>query len=132
MKSERATKGIMLVAGVLTFTAIFAAIAPENATRKSFGVDLDGPVAEIMVRNWGVLVALLGAMLIYGAFNPAVRPLVLTVAVVSKTIFIALLLTRGRAYLGHDIGTAVIVDGIEVILLTIILFARPRVVAEPS
>ena len=31
------------------------------------------PVADIVVRNWGLLVTLIGAMLIYGAFNPSSR-----------------------------------------------------------
>ena len=73
-------KWIMLVSGALTCTMIYAAIAPQAALRSSFGAALDGPLAEIVVRNWGALIALVGAMLIYGAFNPATRPLVLTIA----------------------------------------------------
>ena len=34
------------------------------------------PVAEIVVRNWGALIGLVGAMLIYGAFDPPGRPLI--------------------------------------------------------
>jgi len=73
-------KWVMLISGALTFTMIYAAIAPQAALRSTFGEALDGPLAEIVVRNWGALVALVGAMLIYGAFSPASRPLVLTVA----------------------------------------------------
>ena len=61
-------KWLMLVSGVLTCTMIYAAIAPQAALRSNFGSVLEGPVAEIVVRNWGVLIALVGLMLIYGAF----------------------------------------------------------------
>ena len=73
-------KWIMLVSGALTCTMLYAAIAPQAALQGTFGETLDGPVANIVVRNWGVLIGLMGAILIYGAFNPAVRSLVLIVA----------------------------------------------------
>lgn len=126
MKWNRAIKWIMLVAGLLTLTMIFVVVAPEAAMRKNFGIGIDSPAMEIVVRNWGALIALIGAMLVYGAFNPAVRPLVLTVAAVSKAVFIALMLTKGRAYLGLDIGAAVVIDSIEVVLFTLFLVMRPR------
>jgi len=37
------------------------------ALRSNFGVALEGPVSEIVVRNWGALIGLVGAMLIYVA-----------------------------------------------------------------
>ena len=40
---------IMLVAGALTCTMIYAAIAPQAALRSTFGEALEGPVAEIVV-----------------------------------------------------------------------------------
>ena len=74
-------KWIMLISGALTCTMLYAAIAPQPALQSTFGESIDGPVANIVVRNWGVLIALMGGMLIYGAFNPPVRFLVLTIAV---------------------------------------------------
>ena len=57
-------KWIMLVSGVLTCTMFYAAIAPQDALRSTFGETLQGPLADIIVRNWGVLITLVGAMLI--------------------------------------------------------------------
>jgi hypothetical protein len=101
---------IMILSGVLTSTMIYAAIAPEAALTATFGESLTGPVAHIVVRNWGALIALVGLMLIYGAFNPPVRPLVLTVAAVSKAVFIGLVLSEGSRYLAHQASIAVAVD----------------------
>jgi hypothetical protein len=111
-------KWIMLVSGLLTCTVAYAAIAPQAALRSTFGETLPGPLAELVVRNWGALITLIGAMLIYGAFHPPVRALALTVAGTSKLIFAALVLAQGGRYLGQQAGIAVAVD-----LLWVVLFA---------
>jgi hypothetical protein len=119
-------KWIMLVSGVLTCTMIFAAIAPQAALRSTFGATLDGPLAEIIVRNWGALIALVGVMLIYGAFNPTTRPLVLTVAGLSKLTFIGLVFAYGTQYLGHQAGVSIAVDLVMVVLFICYLIAVRR------
>jgi hypothetical protein len=106
---------IMLIAGALTCTMVYAAIAPQAALRSTFGEALEGPLAEIVVRNWGVLITLIGAMLLYGAYHPPVRPLVLAVAGTSKMVFIGLVLAHGGRYLGHA-GLAIAVDVVLVAL----------------
>lgn len=120
---------MMLVAGVLTCTMVYAAIAPQAALRSNFGTALEGPVAEIVVRNWGALIALVGLMLIYGAFVEPARRLVLSVAVVSKATFIALVLTFGRDLLAYQVRTAVVVDAVfAVVFGAFLLGTRHRVV----
>jgi len=109
-------KWIMLVSGALTCSMIYAAIAPQAALRSSFGDSLEGPVAEIVVRNWGALIALVGAMLIYGAFVPAVRALILVVSALSKVIFISLVLVHGREFLADQVGVSIVVDSVMVLL----------------
>jgi hypothetical protein len=107
---------IMVVAGVLTFTMIQAAIAPEAALTSTFGESLTGPLANIIVRSWGALIALVGLMLVYGAFHPPVRPLVLVVAGVSKAFFVALVLSHGGRYLAGQAAMAVVLDSVMVVL----------------
>ena len=107
---------IMLVSGALTCTMLHAAIAPQAALRSTFGETLEGPLAEIVVRNWGALIALVGAMLVYGAYDPPTRPLILTVAGLSKLTFVGLVLAHGRQYLGHQAGLAIGIDLVMVAL----------------
>jgi len=109
-------KWLMLVSGALTCTMLYAALAPQTAIRSTFGESLQGPAAEIVVRNWGALIALVGAMLIYGAFNPPSRPLILTVAGLGKLIFIGLVLAHGSRYLGQGAGLAIAIDLVMVAL----------------
>ena len=116
---------IMLVSGALTCTILYVAVAPQAALRTMFGATLEGPLAEIIVRSWGTLIVLVGAMLIYGAYDSAARPLILTVAAGSKLVFIGLVLTYGRQYLGHA-GVAVVSDSLMVVLFTAYLIGVRR------
>ena len=118
-------KWIMLVSGALTSTMIYAAIAPQAALQGMFGETLSGPLAEIVVRNWGVLITVIGVMLIYGAYRPESRPLVLTVAAATKLAFIALVLAQGSRYLNQQAGIAIAIDAVWVVLFACYL-AAPR------
>lgn len=86
-------KWVMILSGALTLTMVHALMSPDSALRATFGGTLEGPLAEIVVRNWGALIALIGAMLIYGAFQLHGRKLVLVVAGLSKVTFITLIFT---------------------------------------
>ena len=119
-------KWIMLVSGALTCTMIYAAIAPQAALRSTFGETLEGPLAAIVTRNWGILITLIGAMLIYGAYHAPVRRLVLAVAALSKLAFIALVLAQGSRYLGQQAGIAIAVDALWVVLFAAYLMATRR------
>ena len=109
-------KWILLISGLLTCTMFYAAIAPQAALLSTFGESLEGPLMEIVVRNWGALITLMGVLLIYGAFNPPSRPLLLAIVGLSKLLFIGLVLTYGRHYLGHQVGLAIVIDGVAVLL----------------
>jgi hypothetical protein len=112
----RNMRWVMVVSGALTATMVQAAIAPDSVLRANFGETVSGPLAYLVVRNWGALIALIGAMLVYGAFNPLHRALVLIVAGASKMIFIGLVLAEGTRYLSSQAGVAVAIDSVMVIL----------------
>ena len=119
-------KWVMVVSGVLTSTMLYAAIAPDASLRSNFGEAIDGPLAQILVRNWGVLIGLVGLMLIYGAFSEVNRRMALVVATLSKFAFVGLVLTLGRQFLQFQVGTAVIVDSIMIVLFLVYLVAAPK------
>jgi len=121
-----AIKWIMLVSGALTCTMFYAAVAPDASFRSTFGDELEGDAARLVVRNWGVLVGLVGMSLIWGALRPAVRGMALVLGGVSKTVFIGLLLARGAQYLTTQARIAIVVDALAVLLfLTYALSVRP-------
>jgi len=124
-------KWIMVVSGGLTCTMLYAAIAPQEALHSTFGESIEGPVAEIVVRNWGGLITLIGAMLIYGAYHAQGRPMILTVAALSKLVFIGLTLTYGSQFLGQQVSVAIAIDSLMVILFVCYLLSvRGRTVVS--
>ena len=114
---------LMMLSGMLTLTMVYAAIAPGAALRSTFGESLDGDVADIVVRNWGALIALMGVLLIWGARHAAVRRLALTIAGASKAVFVTFVLSHGTQFLGYQAGIAVVVDLLWVLVFAIYLFA---------
>ena len=125
-------KWLMLVSGALTCTMVYAAIAPDAALTSTFGQTLDGPVAAVVVRNWGALIALVGGMLIYGAFHAPSRPLALTVATLSKVVFITLVLSQGQQFMAYQAGQAVMIDSVMVALFVLYLLGSPRATPQPK
>ncbi len=120
-------KWVMLASGLLTSTMLQALISPQASLLSNFGQTIDVPLAEIIVRNWGALIGLVGIMLIYGAFTESVRRFVLVIAGSSKIIFIMLVLSSNESYIGFGIGTAVIVDAVMVVLyITYLLLTIKR------
>jgi hypothetical protein len=130
MRWNTTIKWIMIVSGVLTSTMLYAAIAPQAALRSTFGDSLTGPVSEVVVRNWGILIGLVGAMLVYGAFNPVVRPLVLIVAGLSKLAFIGLIVFYGPQYLGKA-ALPIVIDSVMVAIFVAYLLSTRRRVEAP-
>lgn len=109
-------KWVMLASGLLTCTMLQALITPHASLQSNFGQSIEGNLSEIIVRNWGALIGLVGIMLIYGAFMEPVRRFVLVIAGSSKIIFILLVLSSNESYMGFGAGTAVIIDSIMVVL----------------
>ena len=119
-------KWVMLIAGLLTCTMFMGLISPEASVKSNFGDELEGSVFEIIVRNWAALIGLMGIMLIYGAFVPAVRRFALVMAGISKVIFIILVLSSGESYMKFGAGLAVIIDSVMIVLFVVyLLVSRP-------
>src|SRR6185503_17511170 len=119
-------KWVMLIAGLLTCTMFMGLISPEASVKSNFGDELEGSAFEIIVRNWAALIGLMGIMLIYGAFVPAVRRFALVMAGISKIIFIILVLSSGESYMEFGAGLAVIIDSVMIVLFVVyLLFSRP-------
>ena len=116
-------KPVMLTSGALTCTMLYAAFFPEAALQSTFGEAIGGPAAELVVRNWGVLIFLMGGLLIRGAFDPSLRAPALVAAGTSKAAFIALVLAGGMPYLSRGAALPVAVDSGMVALFAACLVA---------
>lgn len=112
---------VLLVCGLLTFSMVQAVFAPRAVMQSYFGDAPDSKAADLLVRNWGALVAAGGLLLIYAAFNPDIRPPVLIFIGAGKLIFIALVLMAGKPT--SQARIAIILDSIMIALFTAYLLA---------
>jgi hypothetical protein len=77
---------ILIVTGAVTALALMLFIAPSSVLRMAFGAAPTDVVSIAVVRHWGLVIFLIGLMLIYAAFYPAVRDPAMVVAAVEKLI----------------------------------------------
>ena len=115
-------KWVMLICGLLTCTMLVGLFSPESSLQSNFGEALVTGPENLVVRGWSALIGLMGIMLIYGAFKPAVRNYSLVIAGVNKIIFIGLILIFGRQYMPFGLGTAIVADAIMIMLFAVYLF----------
>lgn len=118
-------KWIMIISGVITCSMFLALFSPELALKSTFGATLEGDLSNIVVRNWGALIGMVGCLLVYGAYHVESRPLVLTIGIISKSIFVFLVLVFGQAYLGKA-GIAVVFDSILILLYALYLYDQRK------
>jgi hypothetical protein len=111
-------KWIMLIAGLLTCSMIFAVFAPQTALISMFGESLTEPLAQVVVRSWGFLIFIMGTLLIYGAFKPVHRNLALVFTSITKIVFIALIVIFGSQYIEKSAVTIVLDSVLIIIFLT--------------
>jgi len=75
---------ILIVTGAVTATALLQFIAAAPVLRMIFGEAPTDKVGLAVARHWGLLTFLIGALLIYAAFQSSVRGPVMVVAVIEK------------------------------------------------
>src|SRR5215475_12140637 len=75
---------ILIVTGALTAITILQFIAPAQVLRMIYGEAPTDQVSLAVARHWGLLTFLIGALLIYAAFDASVRGPAMVVAVIEK------------------------------------------------
>lgn len=126
---DSSIKWVMLVAGIVTCTTFAATIAPQEALSAMFDSHLTEPLADLIVRSWGLLVFLMGELLIYGAFDEPSRRLCIITVGASKIGFLLLILMFGKQRV-ETLWITVLFDSMVVIVLGVYLFSGSKKAAE--
>lgn len=115
-------KWVMFASGLITFTTFYGLFAPQVILESMFGASFSGPLENVIVRSWSGLIGLMGAVLIYGAFNETHRVFSISVVACSKAIFVSLVFLYGQDFLG-SVAPAIAMDCVVVVLAGIYLTA---------
>lgn len=86
---------ILILSGGLTATMLAAAVAPVRVLQSFFGSTVEGRLGDLLMRNWGLLVGMSGVLLIYAAWDEAVRIPAMLFAIIGKLVFALYVLFAG-------------------------------------
>lgn len=106
---------VLVVIGALTASPGLAVVQPEALTT-SYGVSGPSPAELALLQHRGVLQFLVGAVLIWSAFAPAVRVPAAVVTIVSKSMAVYLFTSTPGAVQGQ-MGRNLVFDVVCVVLL---------------
>lgn len=90
---EAYATSILLVTGALTASLAIGVVAPEVMLRAMLGAESAAPPMVLLARYCSLLIALVGALLIYAAYHVECRQPVMVVAAIEKFGFGGLILT---------------------------------------
>lgn len=124
-RSEAVVKWGLVIFGSVTLIMMGAVIAPSAVLEATFGTTVSDPLALMIVRSWGALIGLMGALLITAAWHPGQRFGSVLVVMVSKIVFLGLLVLYGQMYLRAAAGT-IVIDMAAIVFLAWCLF-RPKI-----
>ena len=80
---------ILIVFGVATLGAIVQFFAPRPMLKLMYGMETYEPTTLFLARHWGLLIFLVGALLVFSAYDSRMRDPVLVVASLEKIVFAA-------------------------------------------
>jgi hypothetical protein len=88
---------ILLLTGLATAGALVLFLSPVTMLRMLFAQAPSDALSLLIVRHWGLLVGLVGALLIYAAYHAEARTPTLIVAIAEKAAFaLGVFLSRFR------------------------------------
>lgn len=110
---------LLIMIGMLTASPSITALNPSGITTL-YGVVLENDATLLLVRHRQVMLGLLGATLVCGAFFVPLRLMAITINILSKSAFLGISLTTSN--LTPDFQRIVYFDVVSIILLLISTF----------
>jgi hypothetical protein len=81
---------IMVIIGLMTMGSLVFFLAPGVLGKRLLGITEISPGLILLTRHWAFLVSLVGAFLVYAAFDPPCRFPALLMAILEKIVFAGL------------------------------------------
>ena len=111
---------ILIASGLFTAAMLAGAVAPNVMAAQTFGTVPDRPLGYLLMRCWAWMVGTSGVLLVYAAFDEAVRVPVIAFSVGTKLVFAGSVAAAG-APLAEARPAAIIDTVISVLLIGYLL-----------
>ena len=79
---------ILSVTGLATASVLVVFLAPVPVMKVLFGQSPSDTLSLLIVRHWGLLICLVGALIIYAAYHAEVRVPTLIIAIAEKVVLV--------------------------------------------
>ena len=112
---------LLLVVAVIHFLPVTGVLGPARLSAL-YGLTFEDPSLRILMQHRAVLFGILGGLLAFAAFRPALQPLAIVVGLVSTVSFVAI--AWGVGGYGEAIRKVVVVDLIAIACLVGAIVAR--------
>ena len=113
---EKIVTGMLLLVGVIHLLPVSGLLGGDRLVAL-YGVPINDPNLEILMRHRAVLFGLLGLFLVYAAFQPSLQPLAIAGGLVSVVSFIAVAWSVGGY--NDSVQRVVVADIVAVAALVI-------------
>jgi hypothetical protein len=112
---------ILIISGLITAVAgLVALLFPYFQLRSTYAVENPPSIAVFFVMHWGAIIFVVGCLIIYSAYAPAIRVPVLIAAAFEKFAFGSLVFF-GPVRRTSGMTTSAVVDGVFAILYVVYL-----------
>ena len=111
---QKVISTILVIVGIIHLLPIVGVLGTERLLGL-YGVSINDPNVEILLRHRAVLFGILGVFLIVSVFKPTWQLAAITTGIVSTLSFLAL--TWGIGELNSEMSRVVMVDTVAVVLL---------------
>ncbi|WP_017222165.1 hypothetical protein [Moritella dasanensis] len=111
---------VLLLSGLITSSLIIQVVAPRYALKAFYGLTVDSELALFLARAGGLPIATIGSLMIWASFNDAIQLPIIIAALISKTLFITLIVLNWKVT-GKGYALTIAIDSIVVLLLSLYL-----------
>ena len=113
---DKILSGLLVLVGIIHLLPLSGVLGADRLT-KLYGITINEPNLEILMRHRAVLFGLLGFLFIYAAFSPSIRLFAIIAGFISVLSFIVIAWSVG-GYNG-SLQRVVVADVVAIIALTI-------------
>lgn len=112
---------MIFLVGLINFLPLLGVLS-KSKLETSYGITIDNPNLEILLRHRAVLFGIIGGFIIYSVFQENVQTLAIIMAFLSMVSFLLLMLQVGSY--NSELKTIMSLDIVGLILLVIAVFLK--------
>lgn len=127
--TQMASRSALIIVGLINFIPLIGVIS-SGQLNQMYGIQIESANVAVLLRHRAILFGLLGAFIIYSAFNRPLQKLAATAGMLAMVSFITLAFTT--ASIGNEIRNVAVVDIVATVILLVWVFTAGRATDDVS